>query len=113
MHSRRWASSMCMVDSYDGPGEGSFMDQRIISARKEHSCYECRRKISPGETYQRTTAMWHRGEGIDTYKVCRHCVQAEKWLARECGGWLYGGVLEDLEEHWREEETTRSWRLGR
>lgn len=40
-------------------------------ARKEHTCYECRGKISIGETYHKHHGIWD-GEA-DTFKVCNDC----------------------------------------
>ena len=40
-------------------------------ARKEHTCCECRGKISIGETYHKHHGIWD-GEA-DTYKVCDDC----------------------------------------
>jgi hypothetical protein len=66
-------------------------------ARKEHICSECRRTIQKGESY--TVEVYHFDGDFTTHKTCRHCMVVRDWLARECGGWLFGGVAEDIQEH--------------
>jgi hypothetical protein len=33
-------------------------------------------------------------------KTCVHCMVARDWLHKECGGWLYDFVAEDVADHW-------------
>jgi hypothetical protein len=47
------------------------------------------------------------------HRPCPHCQVIATWLTKVCGGWLYGGVLEDFGEHWVENEVCRSHALGR
>jgi hypothetical protein len=66
-------------------------------AKAAHRCAECGRVIEPGERYLRERYVW---DGKFTvHKTCAHCEVARDWLAQECGGWLYGGVEEDIREH--------------
>jgi hypothetical protein len=89
---------MCMFDGADCSTQ--FYSANTRKARKPHKCEECRRTIEPGELYQHVSAKW---EGdLDTVKTCSHCVVAQKWLQKECGGFLHHAVLDDLEEHVRE-----------
>lgn len=101
---------MCMVD--DGEGWKVFRSE-WRTARKQHACYDCGRKIEPGERYYFATGIsnddWRRW---DTYRECAHCQYAAKWLLAECGGYLFGGILEDLEEHW-DGELMRDLHIGR
>jgi hypothetical protein len=70
---------------------------RVSTARKAHRCTECGRDIAPGERYENHVV---KQEGcVDTYKTCRHCMAARKWLVRVCRGYVMGMVLEDLAEH--------------
>lgn len=39
---------------------------------------------------------------------CPQCVAASRWLVEICGGYLYGGVQEDLDQHLDEEYRCRS-----
>lgn len=85
------------VDSSDGK-QCSFHRTLKPVARKEHLCCECRRTIKPGEQYLAESGMWDGG--FYSHKTCADC-----WSMR-CsffgGGWYYGHIWEDLEEHIRE-----------
>lgn len=80
-------------------------------ARREHRCGECGRAIAPGESYQVANMLydgsWHR------YKACAHCQVAMRWLMGECGGWVADFVLEELHEHWQENDLCRTVQFGR
>lgn len=102
---------MCRVDEAD-PWKVFHSERR--TARKEHVCDECRRTIAPGETYQYARGMLYDGwNRWDQYKMCAHCLWAAQWLTEQCGGYLFNGVQEELEEHWHEEPLLRSPSLGR
>lgn len=88
---------MCAIDGAD-PCEISSVTHP--KARKIHRCGECGRSIMPGEVYHSCFMVM---EGCaSTFKVCAHCQTATKWLAQNCGGWLYEGVLEEIVEHAQE-----------
>jgi hypothetical protein len=100
---------MCMIDGADE--DWVSLGSRMRKARKEHRCYECHRQIVTGETYEAAKGV---SDGdIQTFKTCAHCVWARTWIVEQCGGFLYGGVLEDLREHWDESWELRSMDLGR
>lgn len=89
---------MCMIEHADcGPTVFRESQRR---ARKAHKCGECRRVIEPGEIYRYDTGIWDGEWG--QHVACRHCAVAMDWLSRECDGYLYGEVLADIEEHYRE-----------
>lgn len=78
----------------------SFYNEEIRKARKTHTCTECRRVIKPKEFYQYVSGKW---EGIiSTHHTCSHCLVVQKWLQKECGGFLFEGLLEDIQEHFYE-----------
>lgn len=86
---------MCMID---------YADERCIvlhegnpTARKQHTCSECGRTIRVGETYENACLLYDGTKS--TSKTCVHCQEVRRWLSRECGGWCYGGVEEDIAEH--------------
>lgn len=86
---------MCMYDGGDIPATVYRITE--ITARKEHDCSECGRKIMPRERYRRTFGVW---EGkVSVFKTCPHCSVAQNWLAEECGGYFHEMVLEDIGEH--------------
>ena len=71
-------------------------------ARKEHKCVECSRTIAVGEQYHRESGLDYYREYWFTYATCLHCDAARDWLWNVCQGFLYEGVLIDLEEHVQE-----------
>lgn len=86
---------MCMIDDSDGSvKEISVTTPR---ARREHTCAECGRRIAVGESYERNVHVWD--EAMICHKTCEHCLVARQWLLDECGGWLFGGVGEDIRDH--------------
>lgn len=97
-----------MVDFAEGFTVSRTVQRR---ARQRHECAECRRIIEPGETYRYSTGLY---DGRwDDHVMCAHCHAVSSWLVVTCGGWLWNGVLEDLEEHWNESWELRSDYLGR
>ena len=85
---------MCMIDDCE-PNE--FFDSKKPVAAKEHICCECGRTITKGERYH--YAVGKSDGSLWTAKQCAHCNNAAKLLSKHCGGFLYGGVYEDLSEH--------------
>ena len=86
---------MCMID-YGEPATACVVKDR--KARKPHVCDECGRKIKPGEVYENASGIWD-GDAY-TFKTCQQCGSiARAWLSEHCGGWCYGGLLLDLQEH--------------
>ena len=86
---------MCMID--DGDGAVTMLSKTDPVARKAHKCHECGRAIEPGERYHVDRFAW---EGkIKNHKTCAHCMVARGWLQDECGGYLFGGVEEDIRDH--------------
>lgn len=65
-------------------------------ARKEHKCYECGRKIMPGERYESVFAVWD-GRG-QTCRTCPHCLAIREWVVAHvpCSCWMHGSMLEDI-----------------
>jgi len=91
---------MCMVETADETV--NMLYDATVTARKNHKCSECSRVIAKGEQYLLERYAFD-GE-ITTSKTCAHCQVVREWLQRECGGWLFGGVAEDIHEHAREGE---------
>jgi len=81
------------VDSSDSVA--SFVTERVQTARKEHKCFECGRKILPGEKYETASGVWD--DRWDTYKTCEDClsVRAEFF----CDGFFYGDIWSNVAEH--------------
>ncbi len=89
---------MCMID--DADGSPAFSLEQRHKARKPHRCGECFRTIAPGETY--VYASWLMDGDFDVDRQCAHCAAAATLLELHCRGFVYGGVAEDLESHFRQ-----------
>lgn len=65
------------------------------TARKEHKCYECGRKIMPGERYESAFGI---GDGTAyNMPTCPHCIAIREWVVAHvpCSCWCHGHMLED------------------
>ena len=82
------------------PKTVDFSREKLVKARKNHQCYECRRVISMGEQYFYTT--YGIDGDISQNKRCQHCNIAAKWLIKHCNGYVFGGIQSELEEHYFE-----------
>lgn len=107
---------MCMV--HNGDGYSLLMREARPLAKKVHKCSECRRQISVGERYYRNDYL-DKDSGFFTHKVCEHCKPACDWLQRNCHGFIFGEVKEDIAEHafcydwYLKRSYVGSWRLAR
>ncbi len=61
---------MCLYVNDDGIGQ-IFSEGIVKSARTTHTCYECGRRIDPGESYWRSVLL-REGE-FAVEKMCAHC----------------------------------------
>lgn len=100
---------MCMADYAEE--SYTFARTHMRTARKAHECFECSRVIEPGEMYEYMTGLYY--DHWDTCRSCSHCLAGRVFLERECHGWLYGAVLDDIIEHWEENDLLRSWSLAK
>lgn len=85
---------MCMVDDAE---YSAIHRSDWRRARKEHRCVDCGRTIQRGERYLSAGGLYEGAWWAD--KQCEHCNGAAQLLVRECGGFLFAGVQEDLAEH--------------
>ena len=83
-----------MVDDSDS---AEFYRAEMRHSRRQRRCEECTRWIYPGEIYE-TATMKHDGR-IFRHMTCQHCIAVRGWLTAVCGGFLHGGVDEDLADH--------------
>ena len=95
---------MCSIEGE--PPE--FFNRKTVTAKKPHKCDECARDILPGEEYTSAIGKWDGT--VSTFKTCRHCGVLQNWLQRECGGFLYGGLSDEMQEHAREYQSFWLWR---
>jgi hypothetical protein len=76
------------IDFDDGAAV-EFYRRGTVTARKQHSCYECRRQIEPGERYERASG---KCEGdFWTAGTCAECVEIRTALV--CGNYVEHGAL--------------------
>ena len=87
---------MCAIN---GGETADFYHRSTRVARKQHRCEECARTIAVGEKYEHASLFYDRWSA---FKTCRHCMVSTGWLGHNCGGFLHGGVFDDIEEHTRE-----------
>jgi hypothetical protein len=87
---------MCMADYADNEG-GVSLGSETRKARKIHRCNDCSRNIAIGEAYH--VGKWACDGTVETFRMCAHCRVAADWLTENCGGYLWGGILEDISEH--------------
>ena len=61
-------SLTCECDWDAGP---EVFREKIVRAKKQHVCCECRKEISPGEDYEYVFGVWH-GEA-QSFHTCETC----------------------------------------
>lgn len=89
---------MCMWDDCDDYPQ--VYRSKVQRTRKERKCQECSRAIAVGEPYQNVFMVFDRD--ASAWITCQHCLMAAQWLQENCGGYLIGGVWEDIHDHIRE-----------
>lgn len=101
---------MCMADDAD---RVTLLSSSEPKARKEYRCGECSRTIKVGETYQSDRYIFDGDFSV--HRTCLQCMVCRKWLQKECRGWLYGGIYEDLSEHFHAAgyPAVIKWGIGR
>lgn len=77
--------------SIDHDGGASVCTEKIVTARKIHTCDECLRKIKPGEKYENVKGCWD-GEWA-TFHICLDCKSIRDVFFES---WLYGQVWENF-----------------
>lgn len=88
---------MCAIDDAEQP---EFWHDEWRTAAKDHACGECRRRIRRGERHHFVSSLY---DGRwSSWRTCEHCIHAATWINSVCGGYLLGGLLEELVEHWHE-----------
>lgn len=97
---------MCAIDFAD---QADFAHGEWRRAGKVHRCEECIRVIPRGQRHYYLSTLF---DGRwSTWRTCEHCHAAGLWMHVVCGGYLTGGLLEELVEHW--DEGFRSVGFGR
>lgn len=83
---------MSCVCDYERP---SMYSAKRHVARKPHKCYECCKRINPGETYERVASVFD-GD-FYTCATCHLCLALRDWTAAHvpCVCWAHGNMNED------------------
>ena len=91
--------SECVCD-WEQP---DFYRTKQTRARKAHFCYECDRKIAPGEHYEYNIGKWEGS--IETSKTCFHCLALRDYIIAHvpCFCWMHGSIIDDAIE------TAKEW----
>lgn len=85
----------CEIDVGIDDDGSEFTSTKMLKAKKDHKCYECRGVIKKGDRYEKTSGVWDGT--FDTFKVCLDCLSLRKEFFR--GGYYYGRIWEDFETH--------------
>lgn len=80
-----------MGDSGNTP---SVFFERIITARKPQTCYECGDPIRPGDRYEFVSGCWDGGWA--SFHTCLTCREIRNEFS--CEGWVYETLREATEE---------------
>ena len=92
---------MCSIDDVE---RCTVLSDQIRKARKAHKCYECGREILAKESYRYETTIMD-GYPPEAHKTCMHCNEGpRKLLYEKCHGFVYGQILEDIEDHFSVKE---------
>ena len=85
----------CSCDYGDTPVFCSVAQPR---ARKSYHCDECGGPILPGEKYERVSALWYRGDDIDTIITCERCYDLRMWVKNNvpCLCIMHGNMDEEM-----------------
>jgi hypothetical protein len=87
--------STCSCDE-DRP---EFYAVKMRKARVSHKCCECRRPISPGETYEHVSGKWG-GYTPETFRTCPRCLALRDWVEGNlpCVCWSHGSFISDARD---------------
>lgn len=90
---------------------------RVVTARKEHRCEECSRRIRIGERHEYVFGVWGGTSG--QARTCSHCLDIRTFVNNSvpCFCWAHGNMLEDAQEavreaYWRAREEVRGLWFG-
>lgn len=88
-------SNACYCD-YDGLPSVYRESQHV--ARKQHVCYECRRKIKAGEKYEYVFSVYDGA--AQEIRTCQHCLAIRDWVTAHvpCFCIYHGNILDDARD---------------
>lgn len=84
----------CCIGTYDSESEYcEFFKVKMIRAKKEHICCECKKKILPGKLYEYVFGVW--GSDPSSFKTCSTCAAIRHDY---CPNALFGELKETIKE---------------
>jgi len=75
-------------------GAATTLSEKIVTARKQHKCHECQRKIQPGERYENYVGLY---VNVFRHKTCLDCVSLRDVFFTY--GYTYEAIWQDMWEH--------------
>lgn len=87
-------NNTCVI-SYDGD-PCDLYTSKIVKARKQAKCCECREPVRVGDQYERASMMLE-GQFL-VYRTCPLCVEIRAKYSCD-GSWMFESVWEDIREH--------------
>jgi hypothetical protein len=85
-------ADVCLDHGYEGWNE--FFVQKVVKARKQHKCVECRRGIKIGERYENSSGKYDDCFFRD--HTCLICAEIRE--AFVCGSFTFGELYPSIKE---------------
>lgn len=82
-------ADICLEADYEN--DNAFFVERMVTARKEHICCECRSPILPGNRFECAKG---KDDSFWVAKTCADCAEIRK--AFFCGSWVYGYMFSQI-----------------
>lgn len=90
----------CLIEvDVDDGDKAKVATTKVRTARKTHKCNECNGQIAIGEKYEINRGLF--GDGWSEFKTCSICKEIRDHFL--CG-WYYGGVWEELDSYFMDED---------
>lgn len=85
----------CEIDVDIDDAGPDFSSTKMLKAKIDHECIECRGVIKKGDQYEKTSGKWDGN--FDSFRTCVDCLSRRKEFFR--GGYYYGRIWENFETH--------------
>lgn len=92
------SENFCNVSLGDYDGDAAqFYNEKLVTARKAHVCYECQEPIAKGQQHERVTGKWD-GD-IRTYRFCAGCWEILHEFSED-GAMCFGVTWDTFRDEW-------------